>query len=88
MVQCAGRDDEDIIRSEGVGRFVYDNGVAVMDGHNDFHGGMPVQGVVFRLHVVIEFYAGKKIIVHRFADAVQNLDHIVSQAFLYLIIYC
>lgn len=70
MMQCAGWYDEDIIRSEGMGCFVYDNSIFVSDGHDDFHGSVPVQGIVFRLHVVIEFYAGEKIIVNRLADTV------------------
>lgn len=70
MMQCAGWDDEDITGAESMGCLVYDSGIAVPEGHNDFHGGMPVQGIVFRLHVVIEFYTGKKIIVYRFTDAI------------------
>ncbi len=70
MMQGARWDDEDVIGTEGVGCLIYDNRVFIFEGHDNLHGRMPVQGIVFSLHIMIEFYAGEKIIVHCFADTV------------------
>lgn len=83
-VQRAGRRYEDIAFPESMGCFVDDDRIFFPNGHNNFHCGMPVERIIFRLHIVIKFDAWKVVVCNRFVDAVQDFYHVRNPRLLYL----
>ena len=70
FMQGARRSDPDISLLKNMRNSIDQDSVLIAYRHDDLHGCMPVERVIFRFIIVIKFHAAKGIVSHCFAYTV------------------
>ena len=75
FMQSAGWSDPDISLLKNMRNSIDQDSVLIAHRHDDLHGSMPVERIIFRFIIVIKFHAAKGIVSYCFANTVQNFYH-------------